>query len=142
MFEDIIHYSLRTAAVIAAVICIRALSKPFLGEDGQAAISKKKKLIITVSVIFAVVIFVTVREINLRKAEYRDGSYEFDGMIYEEIDYKVIEPYTETWNVICRTKDGSRTVYEIKEYPDREYAFARIGRDGCVIKLTEKQSCG
>ena len=140
MFEEMIHYMLRAAAVIAAVCCIGGIAKRLPGADGQAALSKKKKLIITVSVIFAAVLFVTVREVILRRAEYHNGRYEFDGMIYEETDTKEAEPYTETWNVICRTKDGSRTVYEIKEYPDGEYAVARIGWDGCVIKLSEKQN--
>ena len=43
----------------------------------------------------------------------------------------------ETWKVICKTKDGSRTIYEIKEYPDHEYVAARSAWEGRVLKLSD-----
>lgn len=55
-------------------------------------------------------------------------------MVYEEIDYKEISPYKETYNAVCRTIDGVCTLYEIEQYPDHEYLVARWGRDACVVK--------
>ena len=38
---------------------------------------------------------------------------------------------------ICKTKDGSWTIYEIKEYPDHEYVAARSAWEGRVLKLAD-----
>ena len=74
---------------------------------------------------------------SLRRAEYDNGNLVFDEYTYKEISYKEIEPYQETWKVICKTKDESWTIYEIREYPDHEYVVARSAWEGRVLKLTE-----
>jgi len=104
--------------------------------------SKKKKAIIAVSVILSSIILIiavfSVRENILRRAEEtHEDVFEFDGKTYEVIDYDEIEPCKETLKVVCKTKDGIWTFYEIKEYPDLEYIVARTGWEGRVCKLVK-----
>ena len=100
----------------------------------------KKRIIVSgvvlVSVIAALLTFV-ICNMSLRRAEYSSGILVFDDHTYTEISYKEIGPYKETWKVICKTKDGSWTVYEIKEYPDHEYVAARSAWEGRVLKLSD-----
>ncbi len=74
---------------------------------------------------------------KLRRAEQFDGGFQLDGKVYEETSYTEIEPYNETYNVVCKTTDGDWTIYEIEQYPDHEYLVARMGWEACVIKLTD-----
>ncbi len=100
--------------------------------------SKSKKATIILSVVVAAILliigFFIIRENILRKAEYKGNVFRFDGMVYEEIDYKEIEPYKETYKVVCKTTDGDWTLYKIEEYPDCEYLVARCGWEARVIK--------
>ena len=115
----------------------------FLGiekEQDMRTEKTKKRIIISGVVLFlcfsAILIFL-VWNMSLRRAEYDNGTLVFDDYTYKEISYKEIEPYQETWKVICKTKDGSWTIYEIREYPDHEYVVARSAWEGRVLKLTE-----
>lgn len=103
--------------------------------------TKKKKVLLTVSVVilFAVVLLTALwfREGSLRRATQGDGRFSFDGLLYEEIDFREIEPYNETWKVVCKTTDGSWVLYEIKQYPDHEYLVARLGWEASVIKRVD-----
>lgn len=92
--------------------------------------------VVFLSVIAAILVF-AVWNMSLRRAEYGNGKLVFDDHVYTEISYKEIEPYHETWKVICKTKDGSWTVYEIKEYPGHEYVAARSAWEGRVLKYTD-----
>lgn len=100
----------------------------------------KKRIIVSgvvlLSVIAALLTFV-IWNMSLRRAEYGNGKLVFDDRVYTEISYKEIEPYKETWKVICKTKDGSWTIYEIKEYPDHKYVAARSAWKGSVLKLSD-----
>ena len=100
----------------------------------------KKRIIVSgvvlLSVIAALLTFV-IWNMSLRRAEYDNGKLVFDDHVYTEISYKEIEPYKETWKVICKTKDGSWTIYEIKEYPDHEYVAARSAWEGRVLNLSD-----
>lgn len=100
----------------------------------------KKRIIVSgvvlLSVIAALLTFV-IWNMSLRRSEYGNGKLVFDDRVYTEISYKEIEPYKETWKVICKTKDGSWTIYEIKEYPDHKYVAARSAWKGRVLKLSD-----
>ena len=100
----------------------------------------KKRIIVSgvvlLSVIAALLTFV-IWNMSLRRAEYGNGKLVFDDRVYTEISYKEIEPYKETWKVICKTKDGSWTIYEIKEYPDHKYVAARSAWKGRVLILSD-----
>lgn len=100
----------------------------------------KKRIIVSgvvlLSVIAALLTFV-IWNMSLRRAEYGNGKLVFDNRVYTEISYKEFEPYKETWKVICKTKDGSWTIYEIKEYPDHKYVAARSAWKGRVLKLSD-----
>ncbi len=98
---------------------------------------KTRKIIIIVlsaTILLFIVGFFIIRENILRKAEYKGNEFRFDGIAYEEIDYKEIEPYKETYKVVCKTTDGDWTLYEIEEYPDCEYLVARCCFEARVIK--------
>ncbi len=101
---------------------------------------KKKKIIVSgvvlVSIITAILVF-AIWNMSIRRAEYGNGKLVFDDHVYTEISYKEIESYHETWKVICKTKDGSWTVYEIKEYPGHEYVVARSAWEGRVLELAD-----
>ncbi len=107
--------------------------------------SKKKKAIIAVSVILSSIILIisvfSVREKILRRAEWTQGTFEFDGKTYEEIDYCEMELYEKmyegAWNVVCKTTDGVWTIYEIEQYPNQEYVVARTGWEISVCKLVD-----
>lgn len=88
-------------------------------------------------VIISVILILTVRENVLRRAEFFGNGFQFDGMTYQEISFREIEPYTETYKAVCKTTDGAWTLYEIKEFPDREYLVARVGWEASVIKRIE-----
>ena len=101
--------------------------------------SKKKKTMLIISVIsliliISAVILITV-EVSLRKAEYNEDKIFFDGVIYQEISYSEIEPYDETYRIVCKTTDGIWTLYEIEQYPNHEYLVARTGWEARVVKL-------
>ena len=101
------------------------------------AMNRKKaiKIIITaLSVIAVLIIVFLAREKYLCRAEYHGDTVEFDGMVYKETDYKKISPYKETWRIICKTTDGVWTVYEIAEYPGREYAVIRSAWEARVLE--------
>lgn len=100
----------------------------------------KKRIIVSGVVllsVIAVLLTFVIWNMSLRRAEYGNGKLVFDDHVYTEISYKEIEPYKETWKVICKTKDGSWKIYEIKEYPDHEYVAARSAWEGRVLKLSD-----
>jgi hypothetical protein len=100
----------------------------------------KKRIIVSGFVILSIIaplLAFLIWNMSLRRAEYGNGKLVFDDHVYMEISYKEIEPYKETWKVICKTKDGSWTIYEIKEYPDHEYVAARSAWEGRVFKHTD-----
>lgn len=101
---------------------------------------KKKKIIVSgvvlVPIITAILVF-AIWNMSIRRAEYGNGKFVLDDHVYTEISYKDIEPFQETWKVICKTKDGSWTVYEIEEYPGHEYVVARSAWEGRVLELTD-----
>ena len=99
---------------------------------------KKNKASMAVSVILSSIILIiavfSVREKMLRRAEWTQGTFEFDGKTYQEIDYHEIGSYEETWKVVCKTTDGVWTIYEIAEFPNHEYVVARTGWEAGVLK--------
>jgi hypothetical protein len=99
---------------------------------------KKRKVITCVSIILSMIILLIIalhiRNVKLSRAKYFDGRLEFDNYIYEEINYEEIEPYKETWRIVCKTKDHAWTIYEIEEYPDLEYVVARSSWEARVLK--------
>ena len=102
--------------------------------------TKKKKVTMILSIIILVIIGVIlglrIRDSNLRRAEYTGNTLSFDGKVYEETSYTEIQPYKETWKVVCKTTDGVWTVYEIEQYPNHEYLVARTSWEARVLKLT------
>ncbi|MCH5209318.1 MAG: hypothetical protein J1F04_10555 [Oscillospiraceae bacterium] len=100
--------------------------------------SKKKKRLLVLSIIIFVIISITsvltIRESILRRAEFIGDGFQFDGMVYKEIGSKEIQPYKETYSVVCKTTDGVWVIYEIQQYPDREYLVARCGWEASVVK--------
>lgn len=102
--------------------------------------SKKKKVIFIISAILLILIIVTIIllivENKLRRAEYFEDEFRFDGLIYREVDYREIEPYDETYSAVCKTTDGAWILYEIKQYPNHEYLVARCGWEARVVKLS------
>lgn len=101
---------------------------------------KKKGIIVLSAVLFSIIAVIIVFVLwnkSLKRAEYSNGKLVFDDHVYSEISYKEIEPYQETWKVICKTDDGAWTIYEIEDYPDHEYVVARSAWEGRVLRLTE-----
>ena len=99
-----------------------------------------KALIIVTAVLLLLCSFLyclRIRESKLRRAEYTPKGYKFDNMVYEAIDHKEIEPYEETSKVVCKTKDGVWTIYQIDKYPGLDYVVARTGWEACVLKRVE-----
>ncbi len=100
--------------------------------------TKKKNVIIIISIILFAILFTVIglwlRDSSLKRADYDGHNFEFDGKIYEEINYREIGPYKETWKVVCKTKDGVWTIYEIEQYPEHEYLVARTGWEASVLK--------
>lgn len=100
--------------------------------------TKKKKHIMLTAIILLVLISIVVglyvRERTLRRADHFDGTLSFDGKTYIEIDYTEIEPYKETWKVVCKTTDGVWTIYEIEQYPEHEYLVMRTSWSARVLK--------
>ena len=100
--------------------------------------AKKKKVIMIIGIIILVLIITAVgfriRDSKLKRADYNNGKLSFDGKSYTEISYKEIEPYKETWKVVCKTTDGVWSVYEIEQYPNHEYLVARSGWEARVLK--------
>ena len=107
--------------------------------------SKKKKAIIAVSVILSSIILIiavfSVREKILRRAEWTQGTFEFDGKTYEEIDYHEMELYEKLyegpWNVVCKTTDGVWTIYEIEQDTNHKYVIAQTDRLSKLCKLVD-----
>ncbi len=91
---------------------------------------------IIILVIIGVILGLRIRDSNLRRAEYIGNKLSFDGKVYEETSYTEIQPYKETWKVVCKTTDGVWTVYEIEQYPNHEYLVARTSWEARVLKLT------
>jgi hypothetical protein len=100
--------------------------------------TKKRKVIISVSIILSIVILLIIalhiRNAKLCRGEYNDGRLEFDNYAYEDISYEEITPYKESWNIVCKTKDNVWTIYEIEEYPNLEYVVARTAWEARVLK--------
>lgn len=136
MFEEAIHCLPRILAAAAAVFCINAVSAQFRPE--RPAVSVKKKLMILLSALAVIILAVTVRELILRRADYHNGSLRFDGKTYEEVSSREIGPFTETWNTLCRTRDGRWSVYELDSFPGLEYVAARMGHEARILKLVSK----
>lgn len=103
---------------------------------------RKKKVIIIIAIILFVIISLAVglriRESKLRRAEYIDGKWCFDGRSYIEISYKEIEPYKETRKVVCKTTDGTWTIYEIEQYPELEFVVLRTSWEARVLKQVDQ----
>lgn len=103
---------------------------------------RKKKDIIIIAIIFFVIISaavgLSIRESRSRRAEYIDGKWCFDGRSYIEISYKEIEPYKETRKVVCKTIDGTWTIYEIEQYPELEYVVLRTSWEARVLKQVDQ----
>lgn len=99
---------------------------------------KQRKAIVIISILLFLVVFVLVisyiRNIRLNKAEYHGDTFKIDGKVYEDISYTEIEPYNETWKVVCKTTDGTWTIYEIEQYPNHEYLVARAAWEARVLK--------
>ena len=59
--------------------------------------SKKNKKLLVLSIIIFVIISITsvliIRESILRRAEFIGDGFQFNGMVYKEIDSKEIRPY-------------------------------------------------
>lgn len=102
---------------------------------------KRKKRIVIISIFLFTIAFafVGLYIINLRlcRAEHYENTFKIDGKVYEEISYTEIKPYNETWKIVCKTTDGSWTIYEIKEYPGHEYLVARTAWEARVLKQVE-----
>ncbi len=103
--------------------------------------SKMKKVVfVVISVLLILIVAIAIlvlRENKLRRAEYIGDEFHFDGLIYQEINYKEIEPYDETYSVVCKTTDGHWVLYEIEQYPNHEYLVARLGWEARVLKLLQ-----
>lgn len=102
---------------------------------------KRKKGIFIISILLFIVSFILVglyiRNIRLCRAEHFGDTFQFDGKVYEEISYTEIEPYNETWKIVCRTTDGGWTIYEIEQYPEYEFLVARTAWEARVLKQVE-----
>lgn len=97
----------------------------------------KKRVLIVLALVFTVIIGAFAYNIydkSLRRAVKKDGYYEFDGYTYDVISYTEIGDYNETYKVICKTENGSTSIYEIEEYPNHEYVVARMAWDAAVLK--------
>lgn len=103
--------------------------------------SKNKKaffiIISVLLILIAAIAILVLRENKLRRAEYIGDEFHFDGLIYREINYREIEPYSETYSVVCKTTDGQWILYEIEQYPNHEYLVARLGWEARVLKLLQ-----
>ncbi len=101
----------------------------------------RKKGIVIIFILLFVITFVLIGLyfINMRlcRAEHYGNTFEFDGKVYEEISYTEIKPYKETWKIVCKTTNGSWTIYEIEEYPGHEYLVARTAWEARVLKQVE-----
>jgi hypothetical protein len=96
--------------------------------------TKSRKIIVFLSMIIVAAAALFIRNKMLCRAVYHGARLEFDGISYTETDYKEIEPYRETWNIVCKTDDGVWTVYEIDKFPGREYVVARTAWEARVLK--------
>jgi len=98
---------------------------------------KKKRITILATILFILISMIVglyIRDRTLRRAEYYNGKLSFDEKTYIEIDYTEIEPYKETWKVVCKTTNGVWTVYEIEQYPNHEYLVIRTSWEARVLK--------
>lgn len=71
---------------------------------------------------------------SLKTAERTYGGWIVNGAEYVYADYREIEPYKETYTLICRSDDGDVDFYEIAEYPGREYIVERVFYEAAVLK--------
>lgn len=102
---------------------------------------KRKKGIVIIAIFLLITIFVFIglyiRNVRLCRAEHYGDTFQIDDKVYEEISYTEIEPYNETWKVVCKTTDGEWTIYEIEQYPNHEYLVARAAWEARVLKQVE-----
>lgn len=102
---------------------------------------RRKKGIVIISILLFIIAFVLVglhiRNMRLCRAEHYGDTFQIDGKVYEEISYTEIEPYKETWKVVCKTTDGTWTIYEIEQYPEHKYLVARTAWEARVLKQAE-----
>ncbi len=102
---------------------------------------KRKKGIVIIAIFLLITIFVFIglyiRNVRLCRAEHYGDTFQIDDKVYEEISYTEIEPYNETWKVVCKTSDGAWTIYEIEQYPNHEYLVARTVWEARVLKQVE-----
>lgn len=98
----------------------------------------KKALIIISVIVLVIALAITaflIADEKLSRADW-DGYYiKFDGHVYQPVSPMEIAPYTETWNIISKTKDRNWIIYEIEQYPGHEYIVARISWEAEVMKL-------
>lgn len=102
---------------------------------------KRRKGIVIISILLLITVFILIglciRNMRLCRAEHYGDTFQIDGKVYEEISYIEIEPYNETWKVVCKTTDGAWTIYEIEQYPEHEYLVARTAWEARVLKQVE-----
>ena len=102
---------------------------------------KRKKGIVIIAIFLLITIFLFIglyiRNVRLCRAEHYGDTFQIDDKVYEEISYTEIEPYNETWKVVCKTTDGEWTIYEIEQYPNHEYLVARAAWEARVLKQVE-----
>ncbi len=97
---------------------------------------RKETVIITILLLLSVFVLIGlyIRNIKLSRAENYGDTFRIDDKVYVEISYTEIEPYNETWKVVCKTTDGAWTIYEIEQYPEHEYLVARAAWEAKLLK--------
>lgn len=102
----------------------------------------KKKKIVTIATITLLITAISALSYifwdnSLKRADYVFDGYIIDGKNYTWVNYSELGDYNETWNIVCKTTDGTWTFYEIDKYPDHEYLAARCFYNAENIKLTD-----
>lgn len=96
---------------------------------------KKKTVLLMCIVLLAAGILGAIWNLRKCRASMTGAGLSFDGYKYHWVDHREIGEYTETYHLICRTDFfGGYSVYEIKEFPDREYVAVRSAWDAEVYK--------
>ena len=98
---------------------------------------RKKALLITGVITAAVCISAVCVHLwyeSLKTAEPIANGWKINGAEYVYADYSEIEPYKETYTLICRSVDGNVDFYEIAEYPGREYIAERVFYEAEILK--------
>ena len=98
--------------------------------------TRRKRLIAgaLLAVIMLIVAGFLVWDNSLKRSEKHYDIWDVDGAAYREISFKKIAPYKESNRIVCKSKDGTWTLYEIEEYPDREYIVARTSWQAMVLE--------